>query len=229
MPARAPRDDPRARRRAALLLAQGLRGDACDAAGDAIPPAAARSSPIRSEFADLARGRPRRRRRRRTLRRYPFAEGHEDFLMLFDPPDAAHRLVGGGGGGGRLRLLRGQGRAGPLPDLALDEQRRAAAMRPGRRATARCSASRRRLQPLRRRPPRLGAPQRLSRRAATAPRSRSTATARWSSATPSARSRCRKAGREIADIALGGGALTLTDVGGETRTVPFDTGFFGAS
>ena len=26
-----------------------------------------------------------------------------------------------------------------------------------------------------------------------------------------------------------GGSLTLTDVGGETRTVPFDTGFFGES
>jgi hypothetical protein len=34
---------------------------------------------------------------------------------------------------------------------------------------------------------------------------------------------------EIADIRWAGGSLILTDVGGETRTVPFDTGFIGAS
>ena len=95
-------------------------------------------------------------------------------------------------------------------------------MRPGRRGTGRCSASRRR-----------------RRTSATGGSSRPR------------RTRCRRAGyrtalplggervvryalgaipvpdgwREVADIALGDGALTLADIGGGTARVPFDAGF----
>ena len=111
-------------RRAAFLLAQGLRGDACDAAGER---SGARALDPRLSAALRRVSRRCRARRRATRGRAPLslgggARGLPDAVR---PAGRADRLVGGGGGGGRLRLLRGQGRADAGPDLALDEQRRA--------------------------------------------------------------------------------------------------------
>ena len=159
---------------------------------------------------------------RRDLRAYPWAEGQEDFLTLFDPPEAGIGWSAAVAAADGFVFFAAQGRRRPLPDLALDEQRRAPLSRPGRRGTGRCSASRRATAHF--------GDGRLVSAAANA-----LSAAGYRTALPLGGERVVRYAlgaipvpdgwREVADIALGDGALTLTDVGGGTARVPFDASF----
>ena len=190
-PDRAPRDDPRARRRAAVLLAQGLRRHALDAAGDRSRPAAARSSPIRSASPSLAEvglaDGTTPRLRALSLRRG--ARGLPDPLRSAATPASA----------GRRRWPRADGFVFFAVKDAPMLSQTSLWMSNGGRYYAPWSSRHRAVlgieestHPLRRRPARLGRRRTTFARRATAPRSRSAA--RSSSATRSAPSRCPKAG-----------------------------------
>jgi hypothetical protein len=161
------------------------------------------------------------------MRRYPFAEGHEDFLMLFDPTDArlgwSAAVAAADGfvffavkdaqvlGQTAIWMSNGGRSYAPwssrhLAVLGIEE--------------ACCHFGDGRLVS--------GAPNAFTERGyrtsvALAPEDAVVvryalgaipAPAGWS---------------EIANVRVEGGALTLTDVGGETRTLPFYPDFFGAS
>ena len=158
----------------------------------------------------------------RDLRRYPWEEGHEDFLSLFDPPDAR---IGWSAAvataDGFVFFAVKDAQLLPQTSLWMSNARPllpALVLAPHRGARHRGE-----LHPLRRRPPRLGGAERAHPRRLP---HRGRARRRGGRALRARRHPGARGWSEIADIGLGTGEITIRDRGGDARTLPFDTGFF---